>query len=306
MTSVTAAEPFEWMSALELFYSGLARAARDHQVLTSLDLLYGGEIRAEGLLVVREGRRIGGVLLAVPLEGAAGLLLPPRVRGEADLERENLLVRAGLDFLRSRGAKVVHSILPDLSSAAPLVRGGMDPITHLFYFQHDLLRLPALPNPAWQLRAFDPLNPSLFQQTLLRTYQQSLDCPELNDTRTVEEILAGHRAQGILRPDHWQLALVQEVPVGLILLCGLKDEPAWDLSYVGVVPERRGQGWGRALVSWGLQAAKEAGVPGLHLAVDERNEPALGLYRSLGFVEVARRVVLLLKLEGSAASAADR
>lgn len=295
MTPATIARPDEWSAALKLFHGQLPSPAREHQVLKSLGLLTSREIPPEGLLVLRDGVKISGAQLAVPLAGAAGLMFPPRLRGEADLERENLLVRAGLDFLKDRGARVVHAILPDLSGAAPLIRGGLEPITHLFYFQHDLQRLPSLPDRDWHLAPFDPMDPSPFQETLMRTYEGSLDCPELNDTRTAEEILAGHRAQGNFRPDRWRLARAGGEAVGLILLMDLKEEPAWDLAYLGVVPEHRKHGWGKALTTWGMHAARQAGAQGLQVAVDERNEPALGLYRGLGFVETGRRVALLKK-----------
>ena len=43
--------------------------------------------------------------------------------------------------------------------------------------------------PQLQLRHFTAEIEPIFQQTLLRTYEQTHDCPELNGVRTVEEVI---------------------------------------------------------------------------------------------------------------------
>jgi ribosomal protein S18 acetylase RimI-like enzyme len=63
--------------------------------------------------------------------------------------------------------------------------------------------------------------------------------------------------------------------------------------YLGVVPEARGQGLGRELVNKALWEARAADAPQLTLSVDARNQPALNLYRSMGFEEYDRREVFL-------------
>ena len=55
---------------------------------------------------------------------------------------------------------------------------------------------------------------------------------------------------------------------------------------VGVLPEHRGRGIGTALLRELAAAAEADGLPGLSLSV-ERDNPAVRLYRRLGFVEVA-------------------
>jgi len=57
-----------------------------------------------------------------------------------------------------------------------------------------------------------------------------------------------------------------------------------------VLPEYRRMGIGRSLVVRAL-----AGVQGAVLSVAESNVPARALYRSLGFRQTARRVVLELR-----------
>jgi GNAT superfamily N-acetyltransferase len=68
------------------------------------------------------------------------------------------------------------------------------------------------------------------------------------------------------------------------------DRPA-HLNFVYVRPARRGEGIGRELVRAFVSAAAGAGAEHVVLDVDTTNEPAQALWRRLGFVEFARRLV---------------
>jgi RimJ/RimL family protein N-acetyltransferase len=57
---------------------------------------------------------------------------------------------------------------------------------------------------------------------------------------------------------------------------------------MSVVPDRRGQGVGKALLKSCLDWAREFGVEKLALSVYPDNERAIGLYRKMGFVEEGR------------------
>ena len=127
----------------------------------------------------------------------------------------------------------------------------------------------------------------------MRTYEGTLDCPELNGRRTIEEIIAGHEHQGRFRPELWWLVQEGGRPVGVVLLTELPGPEGWELSYVGVVPEARRRGIGQTLSQWALHEAKQAGMPQLKVAVDTRNHPARQLYEKMGFVHHDQREVLL-------------
>ncbi len=55
------------------------------------------------------------------------------------------------------------------------------------------------------------------------------------------------------------------------------------IQNVGVIPETRGLGLGRALVLRSLHGFKAAGMRRVYLEVTAANQPAVALYRSLGF-----------------------
>jgi len=58
---------------------------------------------------------------------------------------------------------------------------------------------------------------------------------------------------------------------------------------VGVRPDRQGRGLGRQLLRAGVARLRGVGVPAISLSVNGRNESALGLYESEGFVRVLTR-----------------
>lgn len=64
-----------------------------------------------------------------------------------------------------------------------------------------------------------------------------------------------------------------------------------DVDVLGVVPEARRMGLGRALLRWGVRWLVERRAPNVRLTVDGENERALALYRGEGFEVVrARRI----------------
>ena len=65
------------------------------------------------------------------------------------------------------------------------------------------------------------------------------------------------------------------------------------ISNIGVDPGRRGQGYGRRIMLFGLHQLKAAGCPQARLRVHVENKPALKLYESLGF-KVTRQLKLLI------------
>ncbi len=59
--------------------------------------------------------------------------------------------------------------------------------------------------------------------------------------------------------------------------------------HINLLPEARGKGLGKALLSTLLSALLEEGVVGVQLGTTRENHAALGLYRRFGFREYARR-----------------
>ncbi len=290
--------PDEQVAAFRLAFHYLDdEEERTSRVAGAQSLVSLGELEPEGIFVVRSEEGIRGAMVCVPLPGAGGLVWPPYVMdGPERAAAEDQLVSHGCRWLRRRGARLAQALLTarEIQLAEPLERNGFQHISQLVYLRHHL-QAENVPAPDRKLRClpYHRVDPDQFHETLLRTYAGTLDCPELNGVRTVEEIIAGHRGQGNFDPARWWLLFDHETVVGVVLMAEVPELAAWDLTYLGIVPEARRRGYGRLLVQLVLAAARAAEVDRLIVAVDDRNLPACNLYRNLGFEEYDRREIYL-------------
>jgi ribosomal protein S18 acetylase RimI-like enzyme len=296
--AVAPARPEEWESAFQLIFQSGVAEERETRVANALRLLRQGELDPQGVLVIRGVRRLLGAMVCLPVPGASGLVWPPQAALDSRREEiEDQLLGYATVWLKQRGAKLAQTLLAPQETylAASLQRYGFVHITALWYLRHDLNWSGCCSPDAGHLtyHTYQTGGRSLFQQTLWRTYEGTLDCPEVNGIRSLDEILEGHRAQGMHDPGLWWLALAEGCPVGVLLLTTLPEFQGLDVSYVGVVPEARRQGWGRELACKALQVAREAKAAQVTLSVDTRNRPAWNLYLSLGFEPFDQREVYL-------------
>jgi ribosomal protein S18 acetylase RimI-like enzyme len=291
------ASPVEQAEAFGLLFGHYSPADRQQRIANALGLVERGELDPAGLLVLRGRRGLEGAMLCVLVPGASGLVWPPRCPPSKLLkEREDALLRHGLPWLHGRGARIVQALLPAHDVAAdPLLRNGFTHVTALWYLSHDLevpvghLRAPS----RLQFTCYDPDDPEEFHRTLLGTYEDTLDCPEINGVRTVEEIIEGHRSQGPFDPSRWWLARAGKQAVGVVLITDPGEPLTWDIAYLGIVPGARRRGHGRELLLHVLIEARAAEVRQVTLSVDARNRPARALYASAGFQPCDLREVFL-------------
>jgi mycothiol synthase len=288
----------ELPAAFRLLFQNAAPDDQETRIVNALGLVRRGELDPQGLFVLRGRGGMLGAVLCLPLPGESALVWPPQCL--ADKRRtlfEDALLRCAADWLRACNVKVAQALLSpeEAERAAALPRNGFAHVTHLLFLRHDLSLSPPPRKSRGRLKyqAYNPTKPSLFHQTLQHTYKDTLDCPELNGVRGVEEVIAGHRSQSQFDPDLWLLALADGLPVGVLLLMRSPESHDWEISYVGVAPEARRRGFGRELVLKALAMARTAGAPHLTLSVDGRNHPARELYRVLGFEPYDRREVFL-------------
>jgi RimJ/RimL family protein N-acetyltransferase len=129
-----------------------------------------------------------------------------------------------------------------------------------------------------------------------RSYEQTLDCPELCGLRRTHDVLDSHRATGAWSPALWWLVYLHDQPHGCLLINHCPEHSSVELVYLGVSPQLRGRGLGTRLLDLGLSLL--AGVEADHIAcaVDLRNIPARRLYERAGFREFGRRIALVRPL----------
>ncbi|MGL6226420.1 MAG: GNAT family N-acetyltransferase [Thermoguttaceae bacterium] len=131
-----------------------------------------------------------------------------------------------------------------------------------------------------------------------RTYEGTLDFPQLCGIAPTEEVLRRYQNDGLFRPDLWWRIRQQGEDVGCLLLtdCGI-DSPL-ELTYVGIVPEFRGRGLAKQIVQFALWKTRGEGRTMMTVSVDRQNSPALHVYQQSGFQIYDRKGMYWKKIGG--------
>lgn len=291
--------------ALAVLYRRIPADFRPQVVAEALAEARAGRLDLSGLWVARRRARLVGALLTHTLAGRAAALWAPEVEaiwGRAALAAG--LIRAALDDLRGRGVRVAQALVDPSgpsTTEADLDRGGLPRVTTLTFLERGTdLAEPAPrgdlgPPPALGWESLGPGNEAEFRATLEATYAGSLDMPELDGVRSLDDVMASHRAAGRFDPARWSLGRVDGEPdaAAVVLLSEVPDRPAWEVAYLGLTPAARGRGLGLSAIRHARRQAKAAGVDRIELAVDARNLPARRLYAAAGFRPFDRRIVHL-------------
>lgn len=271
---------------------GFERRARDQGI--DLSLVWSATI---------DGRVDAGALL-VPHPGRSGLLMATQPRDHAHAQVVGRLVRTLLEECRSLpSVRLVQA----LSAPSEALRsqawalGGMRHLASLDYMERPVAtpgdRAGAVPEGI----EFVPWNPSqrdLLQRLLAETYVETLDCPGLAQMREPADILDGHLAAGEHDPALWTIAWRGDRPVAALLLSPSQATESLEVVYLGIVPDHRSRGLGRALMSRAIALGHGRPERTLGLAVDARNTPAVALYARCGFRTVRRREAFVASLDG--------
>lgn len=262
-----------------------------------------GEISLEGLLLAEiAGRPVGAGLFTVQ-PGRVGFVWPPGV--PTDQPNRSSIQDAILADVARRldelNLSFGQAILEPHDSAARevLERNGFPHLTDLHYMLWPANSAPiAAPPPRFETETFNAANAERFAQVLERTYLQTLDCPELDGLRTASEAIAAHQATGRFDPCRWRLFRHQERDAALLLVNEHPERELWEIVYLGVVPEARGQGLGAHMVQLAVAEARRA-QRSVVLAVDVRNLAARRIYERLGFVDLTVQSVHLRQAAGT-------
>lgn len=136
-------------------------------------------------------------------------------------------------------------------------------------------------------------------QALERTYEGTLDCPELCGLRSTADVLDSHKSVGEFDPALWWIVMHDDQPAGCSLLNVNPPLQAAELVYFGLSQSIRGKGLASPLLRLSMAAAcrsKRATIKSVLCAVDLRNTPALRLYKRAGFEQTQVRIPLIRQL----------
>ncbi|RUL83662.1 GNAT family N-acetyltransferase [Tautonia sociabilis] len=294
--------PSDREEALELLYRRLPSSVRPRTIAELFRQADAGALDLSGLWIARRRGRLVGAMLTQALAGRAAAIWPPEVdRGWRADDLAPALVREALLWYQHRGCRLAQALVDRSSgrrAGAELARGGLPYVTDLVYLGRPVAEplRPALGAPALRWEGLGDENRDDFARTLERSYDGSLDMPELSGLRGLEDVLEGHRAKGGFDPERWRLGRLAEGGEAVaVVLLSRGEGRTWEVSYLGLVPSARGRGLGKAALGHALDWVGEEGDR-LELAVDVRNAPAEALYRNAGFRPFDRRGVHLTVL----------
>jgi ribosomal protein S18 acetylase RimI-like enzyme len=263
---------------------------------------------------------VGQVCLVVPGGGRTAMLFlsspgPERPLGSLSDQHEQ---RVGVLLAAARGVAEDPALDLGVAQALPepgedwAIRAcrdaGMIHVGDLTYLRREAPREHALIDPAdldWgpgvrvrrvgDLR--DPEDREALLRALDRSYEQTLDCPELCGLRTTPDVLASHESTGVLDPRHWWIIEHEGEPHGCVLMSRCPDQDALELVYLGLSTALRGRGLGRRLLEAAMRSAGSRSLRWVTCAVDQRNTPAITLYDRLGFRAFTARAAYVLPLD---------
>lgn len=247
------------------------------------------------------GGVIAGMCLWVAAAGKTAMLLAPSLSeypGAAGAVEGAAM--AALADAREAGVVLVQVMLEPADAAGKTVfsAAGLTQLATLTYMERrPPMQAPAFDLPGeFHLLSYAAATHGLFRDAIVRSYEQTLDCPQLSGVRELEDVIAGHKAVGPFDPNLWSVLMRGSEPVGCVLLSEIPARRALELVYLGLAPVVRGRGLGRGLMNRVLGIAVRRGFEIATLAVDAANGPAARLYRRCGYVSVAQRVALIKRL----------
>lgn len=242
----------------------------------------------EIVLLAEVRGRPAGALLARLRPGRTAFVWPP-VATKSDIADGivDSLISECICRLDAAGVAVGQALLEndDLAGRDAFARNGFPRLTRLQLLVRRIDEsLPPLFSIAWKRLSYVPTDHKKFVRLIEATFAGSLDCAELHNSLSGEDALAVHRASGEFVPRFWLRFEIAGNDVGLILVNPHPDLDSCEVNYVGVIPEYRGQGLGRAMLVEALHLVRDESFPEAFLAVDEKNHFARRIYRKLGFI----------------------
>lgn len=259
----------------------------------------------DGLLIAANGDSVlpetsaefAGVAWIQELPGETACVWIPPDQGDAELP----LLRGAAEFVDKRHIPLAQLVVSDADgySTRTCEAAGFPQFAKLLYLYVDLASdprrrqlssLPATP-PVLRFVGSAGNEPTRLQRAIEQTYVGTLDCPELDGVRSLDQVVAGYRSQGRHCPEHWYLVQAAGQDVGALILAEHPGLGNWELIYMGLAAEVRGRGWGEAVVRFAIDVATQHGAERLVCAVDAANTPALNVYHRLGFIDWVERIV---------------
>ncbi len=246
------------------------------------------------------GNRDGQVVAAMLAEvqpGRTAVVTCPQTSAGQPPEVAGAVLRRVVEQLHGGGVALVQAIPPTSTAAttSQFQAAGFEQACQLLYLVSVSADFPAVcPDDGLETIPFERRPSGSFSphHTSELTKGRSI-ARNLPPAAALDDVLAGYRAVGTFDASRWLVVRNRGADVGCLLLADHPDANAWELVYMGVVPDARGRGLGVAIVRHAQWLTAQAGRERLTAAVDADNGPAIEAYAAAGFTGWNRRTVFL-------------
>ncbi|MBN2293189.1 MAG: GNAT family N-acetyltransferase [Pirellulales bacterium] len=238
-------------------------------------------------------------VLAQIQAGRTAVVWPPRLAEDEPQAPADAILQSLCEQLERNNLSMVHCLLETVSPTDDTIlrEAGFEPLAKLLYMLSSRDDFPeARPlqsNPEEQLdfEPYDYSNHVRLARIVEKTYEKTLDCPRLNNVRHIEDVLDGYRDTGDFSPSRWLIVRHQGKDIGCLLLADHPDHDSTELVYMGIIPSARGRDRGKQITQYAQWLTAELNRQRLVLAVDDKNQPAIEMYTSVGFRAWERRII---------------
>ena len=235
--------------------------------------------------------------------GRTAMLFATQPKTRSAIETTGKVIDATCRSLKKAGVGLAQSLIPPEHplEAEAFEAGGLSRIATLTYMERSVPRRKErfeeeLPS-GLRVETYRPHLRSRLEALLAETYQDTLDCPGLSHLRRTSDVVDGHIRSGIFKPEWWHFLMKNDTPVGISTMNVSKTKESIELVYLGLTPQMRGHGTGRALMAHALREISGSPQKTVVLAVDDSNDPARRIYEHFGFRSTARRHALVRSLD---------
>ena len=276
---------FRW-SDLEGYAAVVAASGRPYTARLAEEYLSQPNLSPERDCFVVDGDgRLEGFTLVVPEPALGRVIIEGSVRPDArGRGHGRALLAAALDHGRTLGADIAHaSALPEQTDALRLLQAaGFEEVKRQWQMRLEL--------DDFVLREVD----TAYETAEMRPGQESI----MTDLQNAAFGESWGFAPNVPEEIAYRVRMTGSAPSDVLLLrvdgepaayCWTRLEPTHGGSALGIIwmigsdPAKRGLGLGRAMINESIRTLKERGAGAIELTVYADNDPAVGLYRSVGF-----------------------
>ena len=286
MLEITHPTEYELESTLQFVFGHLPPSEQALRMESIMQQYHAGRIDVQGIIQAKHDGNLVGAMYAQTRPDASVMLWIPTMKPGFPLEP---MFESLIQFCQSKNAFAAIAIADrdqTFDERLFCAAGQFRYLSDLVYLVSELSS-DEEPEKPYRLQ-FVPLSdyPENISDRLTRlvkaTYYETLDFPELMQIAPVEQVLQGYKMDAPYRPELWFFIRQEDVDIGVLFLTDAGPEQ-YELTYMGLVPSARRQGFSREIIRFAKRMAVLSNRSLLLTSVDGNNYPACQAYLSQGF-----------------------